>query len=279
MTRKALLIGINKYRVSGADLRGCVNDVENMSRVLMDFYGFSDRGITTLTDLDATTEAIITSIERLIGNARNGDVMMLHYSGHGSNVPDDDGDEAGSRDEIICPTDLDWKEPIRDDWLRKTFDQLCDKQVGLTVVMDCCRSGTNTRTLLLPDAMSMPRYLPNPWDLMAEESGRALTGKMSDGLHRSLRSKRKRSDVVHADIPEMLITGCRDTQMSADAYIDNNYNGALTYYLVQSIKDAEGQISYRRLHARAANKIRRNGFDQVPQLEGLRDRFSEAFMC
>ena len=53
---------------------------------------------------------------------RRGDVLLVHYSGHGSNVPDNDGDEADGRDEILCPTDLDWKDPLRDDWLRKTFD-------------------------------------------------------------------------------------------------------------------------------------------------------------
>ena len=49
--------------------------------------------------------------------------------------------------------------------------------------------------------------------------------------------------MVHAEIQELLITGCRDTQTSADAHIGGSYNGALTYYLVESIKEAEGKLT------------------------------------
>ena len=48
MAKKALLIGINRYKVPGADLRGCVNDVKNMQDVLTRYYGFSAGDITTL---------------------------------------------------------------------------------------------------------------------------------------------------------------------------------------------------------------------------------------
>lgn len=34
MAKKALLTGINRYKIPGADPRGCVNDVENMKGVL-----------------------------------------------------------------------------------------------------------------------------------------------------------------------------------------------------------------------------------------------------
>ena len=52
--------------------------------------------------------------------------------------------EADGLDEILCPTDLDWYDPLRDDWLREQFDTL-PAHVNLTVVMDCCHSGSNTR--------------------------------------------------------------------------------------------------------------------------------------
>jgi len=163
------------------------------------------------------------STEKLVRGARKGDILLLHYSGHGANVPDDDG-EADRRDEILCPTDLDWKKPLRDDWLRTTFDRLRTKRVSLTVIMDCCHSGTNRHLLLPPDAKVISRYLANPWDIMAVESGRALRGKVVGELRRSSHARRKRSDVVDADIPELLITGCRDTQTSADAYIGRSYS-------------------------------------------------------
>jgi len=277
MSKKALLIGINRYRIPGSDLRGCVNDVRNMQSVLTSYYGFQSADITLLTDLAATTKAMRTAIAGLVKGAKRGDVLLLHYSGHGSNVPDDNGDEADRRDEILCPTDLDWKDPLRDDWLRTTLDKL-PAGVSLTAIMDCCHSGTNTRAIQPPDAPSIPRYLPNPWDIMAEESNRTLRGKVVGQLRASARAARKKTDAVNANISELLITGCRDTQTSADAYIGGTYNGALTYHLVQTIKQAKGQLSYRELHSQTLQQVKKGGYDQVPQLEGRTGNFDRAFL-
>lgn len=278
MAKKAVLIGINRYRVPGADLRGCVNDVKNLQSVLAKYYGFAAKDIATLTDFAATKKAMQVAIANLVRNARKGDVLLLHYSGHGANVPDKDGDEADRRDEILCPTDLDWKDPLTDDWLRRTFDTL-RAGVSLTVIMDCCHSGTNTRALLPLDAPRLSRFLPNPWDLLAVESGRKLRGKVEGTLRASSTAARKKKDVVHASIPELLITGCRDTQTSADAYIGKSYNGALTYYLVETLAAAKGKLSYRALHTGAIQRLKKNKFDQVPQLEGHSKKFDRLFLA
>src|SRR6185503_11763284 len=231
MAKRALLIGINRYQIAGADLRGCVNDVEDLSQVLLSFHGFKAADITKLTDGAATKKAIQSGIKKLLRGLKKGDVALLHYSGHGSNVPDDNGDEADGRDEILCPTDLDWKDPLRDDWLRSTFDGLRDG-VSFTAIMDCCHSGTNTREFLPPDAPVKQRYLPSPWGLVAAESGRSLPRQVLSELRKSPPAARKVRDIVSADLPELLLTGCRDTQTSADAFINGRYNGALTYGLV-----------------------------------------------
>jgi hypothetical protein len=76
----------------------------------------------------------------------------------------------------------------------------------------------------------------------------------------------------------MLITGCRDTQTSADAHIGGSFNGALTYYLVESMKDTHGQLTYRELHKRTTGKLKSNDYDQVPQLEGQRENFDRVFL-
>ena len=76
----------------------------------------------------------------------------------------------------------------------------------------------------------------------------------------------------------MLITGCRSTQTSADADIGGVYNGALTYYLVESIKEARGQLTYRQLHQRTVAKLKQNDYDQVPQLEGQKTSFDRQFL-
>lgn len=277
MAKRAVLIGINRYLVPGADLRGCVNDVKNLASVLSRFHGFPKRNITALTDTRATKKAMEAAIKRLIAKSRAGDVLLLHFSGHGSNVPDDNGDEADNRDEILCPTNLDWQDPFRDDWLRTEINKL-RAGVSLTLLMDCCHSGTNTRALPRPDAPRIERFLPCPLDLMASESGRALRGRVRGGLRRGTRGAARRSDAVHADIPELLITGCRDTQTSADAYIGGSYNGAFTYNLCEVLREAKGNITYGDLHQRTLKKLRRGRFDQVPQLEGRKDQFERLFL-
>ena len=274
MAKRALLIGINKYLIPGADLRGCVNDVLDLSDVLTEFGGFKKADITTLVDTAATKKATMAAIKGLVKASKSGDVALLHYSGHGSHVPDDERhrDETDGRDEILCPTDLNWDDTLRDDWLRETFGELRDG-VHFTVIMDCCHSGTITRAIEPPDVPVKQRFLPSPWDIAAVESGRSLRTKVRSELRGSKRAARRSKDIVDADIPEMLITGCRDTQTSADAFINGRFNGALTFGLVEAIRASKGKLTYRQLHERASAAIKKRKFDQVPQLEGRKAAF------
>src|SRR5687767_858623 len=274
MAKRALLIGINKYQIPGADLRGCVNDVKDLSAALVQFYGFKTNDITVLLDGAATQKAMQAGITSLLRGAKKGDVLVLHYSGHGSNVPDDakNKDEADGRDEILCPTDLNWDKPFRDDWLRTAFDKL-PAGVSFTTIMDCCHSGTNTRAILPPDAKVKQRYLPSPWGLAAAESGRGLPKKVTTELRRSSHASRKTKDIVNAELPEILITGCRDTQTSADAFINGRHSGALTFGLLDAIRKAKGRLTYRQWHDRTAEVLKARKFEQVPQLEGRASGF------
>ena len=274
MAKRAFLVGINRYQIAGADLRGCVNDVKDLSAALVNWHGFRKSDITVLTDLAATKKAMQAGIKALLRDSKKGDVAVFHYSGHGSHVPDDNRDEADGRDEILCPTDLDWDDPLRDDWLRATLDSV-RAGVNLTVIMDCCHSGTNTREVLPPDAPVKQRYLPSPSTLKAVESGRSEPRKVTSELRGSSRAARKGRDIVKAELPEVLITGCRDTQTSADAFINGRFNGALTFALVDAIRKGRGRLTYRQLHDRAAAVLKTRKFEQVPQLEGRAERFDQ----
>ena len=278
MAKRAFLVGINRYQIAGADLRGCVNDVKDLSAALIEFHGFKKGDITVVTDLAATKKTMQAGIKALIRDSKKGDVALIHYSGHGSHVPDDNNDEADGRDEILCPTDLDWDDPLRDDWLRTTLDGV-RAGVNLTVIMDCCHSGTNTRAITPPDAPVKERYLPSPSALKAVESGRSVPKKVSSELRSSPRASRKGRDIVKAELPEVLITGCRDTQTSADAFINMRYNGALTFALVEAIRKSKGRLTYKQLHDKAAATLKTRKFDQVPQLEGRSERFDQPFLA
>jgi metacaspase-1 len=277
MSKRALLVGINKYQNPDDDLRGCVNDVEQWRGVLIDLFGFAGDRIAVLTDRQATKAAMQHGLESLVTTARRGDVVLVHYSGHGTNVPDKSGDEADFRDEAICPTDVDWDDPLLDDWLRALFDRIAPG-VNLTIVMDCCNSGSATRAPMVLDSREpISRYLPCPRDVVPAVSGRALTGSLR-GARRALSRGGGPANVKDVNLPEILFTGCRDDQESADAFIADNYHGALTHSLVHAIRQAGGALTYRELHERAA-AILSLEYSQDPQLEGRSASFDRRFLA
>ena len=94
-TKRALLIGIDDYKATQiSDLRGCVNDVELMRSILIDRFEMSPENIEVLKDAQATRQGIIEAIQkRLIAKAQAGDVVILRYSGHGSQMLDASQDE------------------------------------------------------------------------------------------------------------------------------------------------------------------------------------------
>jgi metacaspase-1 len=283
MAKRALLIGINEYRIDGANLRGCVNDVLNIERALTKHFEFPAASIKKLFDAQATKKRIEAGIKALFKGSKKGDVLFLHYSGHGSNTPDLNGDEVDRRDEILCPTDLDWKDPLTDDWLRRTIDAMLPEKVNLTIIMDCCHSGSNTRRLLPPDAPIINRYLPNPYDLAEVESGRSIKGTVHHtravAKPKGKGKSRGSLDVAVADMPEILITGCRDYQTSADAFIGGSYNGALTYHLAKAIEAKKGKLTYRNLHEVTSKLISDSRYEQVPQLEGRAANLDRPFLA
>ena len=61
----AFLIGINSYKIPGADLRGCVNDVNNLKAALLKHFSFQEKNIKILTDLKATKQAMQDGITRV----------------------------------------------------------------------------------------------------------------------------------------------------------------------------------------------------------------------
>ncbi|RAL37847.1 hypothetical protein DM860_000541 [Cuscuta australis] len=142
MARKAVLIGIN-YPGTKAELKGCVNDVHKMHRCLIDRYGFSDEDIAVLIDTDdsypqPTGRNIRRALSRLVRAARPGDYLFVHYSGHGTRLPAETGEEDDTGyDECIVPSDFNL---ITDDDFRELVDSLPEGS-RITVVSDSCHSG------------------------------------------------------------------------------------------------------------------------------------------
>jgi len=111
MGKKAVLIGCN-YPGTKAELRGCVNDVWSMNKCLINIYGFSEKDIVVLIDThhsytQPTGKNIRLALSKLVRSAKSGDVLFVHFSGHGTRLPaeSDDQDNTGY-DECIVPTDM-----------------------------------------------------------------------------------------------------------------------------------------------------------------------------
>jgi hypothetical protein len=84
--RKALLIGINYFGQRG-QLRGCINDVRNMSAYLAEHFGYKREDMVILTDdqqnpmSQPTKQNILRAMHWLVKDARPNDALFFHYSG------------------------------------------------------------------------------------------------------------------------------------------------------------------------------------------------------
>ena len=254
MARRALLVGLNHYPDPENTLRGCINDVRQVSDLLYSRFGFDAHGsIRLLTDARATTAAIVDRLHWLLDGARPGDVLVFHYSGHGSQVRDRLGDEPDDGlDEFICPYDLDWDDPFTDDDLYAIVKDL-PAGVNLTVVLDCCHSGTGLREAVGPTPPARSRSMRPPIEPSRQQRADLAVRRFGSRA---------------AGRGAILIAGCRPEQVSADAYIDGDYHGALTYYLCKAVLETEGGLTYRQLIERVRRALREHRFEQVPQLEG-----------
>ena len=143
---RALVIGIDLYRNPRNNLPGSVNDAHMVRHLLSKHLGFEPGQIRVLTDDQATRDGILAEIrDWLVAGTRPGARALLYYSGHGSYLPDDNGDEYDGNDEALVPHD---EQYIRDDEIRTLFAQLRGRQAYL--IIDSCHSGTIHRAVSVP---------------------------------------------------------------------------------------------------------------------------------
>ena len=177
--RKALLIGINYFNQKG-QLRGCINDVRNMSAYLNGNFGYAREDMVILTDdqqnpmSQPTKQNIIRAMHWLVKDAKPNDSLFFHYSGHGGQTPDLDGDEEDGYDEVIYPVDFRQVGHIVDDEMHRILVQSLQPGVRLTAIFDSCHSGS---ALDLPYIYSTQGVLKEP--NLAKEAGQGLLGIVS----------------------------------------------------------------------------------------------------
>ena len=226
-TRRALCIGINQYPSS--PLSGCVSD----ARRWHDW--FQNTGFQTeplLLDHDATRDRILSTIRNLITASAPGDVVAIQYSGHGTQLPDLDGDEMGGDtpnfDEALVPIDHLQNGYVIDD----DFSDICNnipESVNVTFFLDCCHSGTATRMMVgrnsRPANDARPRFLLASVEMIESHKRsrqRAQSGPRSPDNHR-----------------EVLFSACKSSQLAWES----NGQGDFTRTALDILQEGQSPLT------------------------------------
>jgi len=228
--KNALLVGIN-YTGTQNELFGCINDVKSVKERLSN-NGFT--AINTLTDFTIkkpTRENILAEFKKLLINSQAGDFLFFLYSGHGSYVLDRNGDEKDGYDELIVSCDL---QGILDDDFKILISHHLKKDVTLFAMFDSCFSGTilDLKYQFL-DSLNYDKYTENEKNI--ETVGNVY-----------------------------MISGCSEEQTSADAYINNLAQGAMTWSLLESLKSSSNE-TWRDLIKSMRSLLKTSQYEQIPQ--------------
>ena len=260
MAKKALCVGINDYPGDGADLNGCVNDANAWASLLVEQFEFPSTDVKLLLDDAAPKSAMMDGLKKLLAGAAAGDVLVFTNSSHGTYLADTSGDEP-AYDEALCPYDVD-QSLIVDDELRELFAGL-PKGVSFTIISDSCHSGTVTRAALVEN---IP-WLRTPDDRRVRFLHPSLIGRavLSNPFHATDRTKTK---YPQSKMKEVLVSGCTASEYSYDALIQGTYHGAMTFFAIKAIRDANYKITYSQLRTRLNYLLDEAQYPQHPQLEG-----------
>ena len=269
----ALLIGINKYPnfAEKAQLSGCVNDVKLINKVLQENFSFAEKNITCLLDEQATRQGILTALQELIDRVNHNDIVVIHYSGHGSRMTDREGDKPDGMDETIMPYDTgrapheNWD--ISDDELYEWLLRLSEKTPYITLIFDSCHSGGIVRDpfgssdrWVEPDTRPIEQLPPSPVSTTRSSAGTRDIGS-SGWLPMSDRY--------------VLIAGCSAAESASDSVKESDSNishGALTYFLCKELRSVQSGTTYRDIFQRVSIQVTKNKSTQHPQIEGAWDR-------
>lgn len=266
--KRALLVGINAYPT--APLNGCVNDINDVASFIVSKCGFNMNDVRLLTDERATKKAIVERLGWLINGIRSGDHVLLYMSGHGCQMATrNPAGEVDNLDEVFCPVDFAWTDDtaLRD----KEFNQLFSSipaGVSFTWVSDSCHSADLFK--LISKNKTVPKSFPMP----AEMQWKIQTAKKK-GLKPLGFSK------AAGNFNGLFLSGCKSDQTSEDAYIaaTQRYNGALTYYLLETLKGTSGLTDpMQTIVTQVSSVLDTNGYSQKPQLEGNDAKKKLAFL-
>jgi len=264
--KHALLIGVSEYsRGIDEDQEwwnlNSTSDIVATRQILLRKFNFKPAEIRTLlTKQQTTRQSILNAFSILLAQIKTGDIVYLHYSGHGSQVLDDNGDELDGLDETIVPSDYktrqDGSRNIRDDEIGKFLVELKTKNpANVTFVFDSCFSGTITR---------------GGRQLVRGESYRGKTPKVNPAAGAD-----DASGILHERSlfdNFVIISATRSDQTAKETDNDSTGKmGALTYALIKAFHDSTSQTTYQDIFERVQTLVSQRVEAQNPQIEGESD--------
>lgn len=278
----ALLIGINNY-TNHSELRGCITDVELQKELLINRFGFNPADILLVTDetkIQPTRDNILTSFEEhIIKQAKPGDVVVVHYSGHGSRVVDKDKDEKDGLNGTFIPIDQteveQEKRKLVSDIMGHTLFLLMSaiNTENITVVLDSCHSGgakrgnLRVRALAREGTNSNWKYYPNNQELEYQQQWLSRLN-MSEAEF-----KQKRKESVAKGI---VIASAKRNQLAADAPFEGFFAGAFTYLMTQYLWQETGNQKVSSMLANVSRITTDYSFtSQIPELEAKKNTNNE----
>lgn len=250
---KGLFIGINYEGNPNAELKGCINDIQNAQILLRQLYPKSNaiyRSLTDLTELKPTRQNILEAIQWLVADLKPGQNVYFHYSGHGIRILDNSGDEISGADSCICPYNNGKIEIITDDELRVALAEKIPAGSKCFAVIDACNSGT---------AMD----LQYTWQCPTE--------------NRLAFSQNRRYAITRGDV--LFLSACRDEQYAMDTVNTAGVpGGALTFALLTTWATWRFNMKVKHLLWNVRKYLKERGYGQVPQLSSGGAMSSEAIL-
>ncbi|HBL31881.1 MAG TPA: hypothetical protein DD490_34090 [Acidobacteria bacterium] len=274
-TKRALIVAISTYdpQSSWPTIHSS-NDVP-LVRAALQAYSFDDANIHELRDGAATRQGILEAFEELVESSGKGDVVVFHYSGHGQQITDDDGDEEDGYDETLAAydaprnpaLDYDGSKHLRDDELHDLVQRLRQKvgaddpreRGNVAIFLDSCFSGTPRGDTPARGA-APPIGSPRPGYLEAR-MGSGLFARGTSVVEDPRLAPYVVFSAARADQPDQeIVDPIRDVLV-----------GPLSWAVSRALSTLRVEPTYRNLFAEVRSQMRERFAPSEPQLEGDRD--------
>lgn len=295
----ALLIGIDCYLPntlpngsSYKSLAGCVRDINHVESFLnkklqvpqaqiLKLTASNDNSNQPLEPLEQlpTYENIVAKFKQVTDLAQPQDQVYIHYSGHGGRSATIYPELKGiyGVDESLVPTDIGNSESryLRDLELAKLLQNMVDKKLVVTVVLDSCHSGGATRGGVNDSGIrglnkNVVDTTPRPQESLVASAEELIQNWviLTQG-QQNTRNVTAASGWLPYPQGYVLLAACRDNEYAYEyAFNGKERNGALTYWLLDSLQKLGNDVTYQALHARILAKVNSQFERQTPMLQG-----------